>query len=48
MKKTISIWQIIVAIILIGIGIGIGLLLANNDDLPEKLKTDGLALVVDF
>jgi S1-C subfamily serine protease len=38
MKRTITIWQIIVAIILIAVGIGIGLLLADNSDLPENLN----------
>ena len=38
MKRTITIWQIIVGIILIAVGIGIGLLLADNDDSPENLN----------
>lgn len=38
MKRTVSIWTIIVGIILIGIGIGIGLLIADNNELPDNLN----------
>lgn len=40
MKRAITIWQVIIAILLICLGIGIGLLLADNNELPEKLEQE--------
>lgn len=40
MKRAVTIWQVIIAILLICLGIGIGLLLADNNELPEKLEQE--------